>query len=311
MKTNSPASVAQLIADYHQRTSGITFTTDRLEFTGVGDKDVYNITAPFTSAGLQVIAGRVEARDSEHSTIVFFQEQQGKWTPVENAPTFPLQDPFFCFIAGELIFGGVEINPHPEHPGQLIWHTVFYRGRDILSLNRFACGPSGMKDIRLCQIQPGRIGVFTRPQGNIGGRGTIGYVEISYLEELTPDTIANAQLLDRQFNSDEWGGVNETHLLSDGTIGLLAHIACFDQQQRRHYYPGVFIFNPDTKNYSPIKIIAARSNLLPGDAKRPDLVDVIFPGGLIALADNRWRLYVGASDAQAHWIDIEDPFIGI
>lgn len=311
MHHHSPASVAELIADYHQRTSGMTFNTARLEFTGVGDKDVYNITAPFTSAGLQVIAGRVEARDSERSTIVFFHQLQGKWTPVADAPTFPLQDPFFCFIAGELIVGGVEVNPHPEHPEQLIWHTVFYRGRDIMSLNRFARGPAGMKDIRLCQIQPGRIGVFTRPQGDIGGRGTIGYVEIGSLEELTPETIASAQLLDRQFNSDEWGGVNETHLLSNGTIGVLAHIACFDQQQRRHYYPGVFIFNPDTKNYTTIKIIAARCHLLPGDAKRPDLVDVIFPGGLIALGDNRWRLHVGASDAQAHWIDIEDPFIGM
>lgn len=310
MKHNAPISAAQLLAEYQQRTVDTTFTTARLEFSGVGDKDVYNITAPFTSAGQQVLAGRVEARDSEHSTIVFFQQQQDKWTPIADAPTFQLQDPFFTWIEDELIFGGVEINPHPDNPEQLIWHTVFFRGRDIYSLTRFASGPSGMKDIRLCQIEPGRIGVFTRPQGDIGGRGTIGYVEINSLEALTPATIASAELLDRQFNDDEWGGVNETHLLSDGTIGLLAHIACFDQQGGRHYYPGVFIFDPETKNYTPIKIIAARNNLLPGATKRADLVDVIFPGGLVALSDNRWRLYVGASDAEAHWIDIKESFNG-
>ncbi|OMQ23775.1 MTP-1 family protein [Serratia oryzae] len=310
MKHHSPVSVAQLIAEYRQRTSGTTFTTARLEFCGVGDRDVYNITAPFISAGREVIAGRVEARDSEHATIVFFTEREGQWTPLEDAPRLQLQDPFFTWIEEELVFGGVEIAPHPDKPAQLIWQTVFYRGPDITSLTRFTCGPSGMKDIRLCQIQPGRIGVFTRPQGEIGGRGMIGYAEIGSLDELTPSVIAGAELLERQFNSDEWGGVNETHLLSDGTIGLLAHIACFDQQGRRHYYPGVFIFNPDTRNYTPIKIIAARDNLLPGAAKRPDLVDVIFPGGLVALPDNRWRLYVGASDAEAHWIDIEDPFNG-
>lgn len=310
MINNLPISVAQLVTDYQQRTSGTTYPTGRLEFTGVGNKDVYNITAPFTSAGQVVIAGRVEARDSEHSTIVFFSEQQGKWAPVENAPTFQLQDPFFTWIEDELIFGGVEINPHPDNADQLIWHTVFFRGRDIYSLTRFASGPSGMKDIRLCHIQPGRIGVFTRPQGEIGGRGTIGYVEINNLASLTPATIASAELFDRQFVTDEWGGVNETHLLQDGTIGLLAHIACFDQHGRRHYYPGVFTFNPDTRHYTPIKIIAARNNLLPGATKRPDLVDVIFPGGLIVLPNNHWRLYVGASDAEAHWIDIEDPFIG-
>ncbi|AJJ56155.1 hypothetical protein BZ17_4123 [Yersinia pseudotuberculosis IP 32953] len=310
MRHAPPASVAQLFADYQKRTAHNTFSTGRLEFTGVGDKDVYNITAPFTSAGQVVSAGRVEARDSEHSTIVFFREQQGRWAPVENAPTFQLQDPFFTWIEDELIFGGVEINPHPDNPGQLIWHTVFFRGRDIHSLTRFASGPPGMKDIRLCHIQQGRIGVFTRPQGKIGGRGTIGYVEINNLEALTPETITSAELFEQQFNSEEWGGVNETHLLCDGTIGLLSHIACFDQHGRRHYYPGVFIFNPDTKNYTPIKIIAARDNFLPGAAKRPDLVDVIFPGGLIVLPNNGWRLYVGASDAEAHWIDIEDPFSG-
>lgn len=311
MKKSSPASAARRLADYRKRTQGVTVSTDRISFTGVGDNDVYNITAPFTSAGRTVIAGRVEARDSEHSTIVFFQQRQDVWAPVADAPTFQLQDPFFTRIGEELIFGGVEINPHPDNPQQLIWHTVFFRGRDIFSLTRFTSGPSGMKDIRLCQIEPGRIGVFTRPQGDIGGRGKIGYLEINDLQALTPAAIAGAELLDGQFNDDEWGGVNETHLLTDGTIGLLAHIACFDQQGGRHYYPGVFIFDPKTKNYTPIKIIAERNNLKPGATKRADLVDVIFPGGLVALSDNGWRLYVGASDAEAHWIDIEEPFTRI
>ncbi len=171
--------------------------------------------------------------------------------------------------------GGVEINPHPDNPRQLIWHTVFFRGRDIHSLTRFASGPPGMKDIRLCHIQQGRIGVFTRPQGKIGGRGTIGYVEINNLEALTPETITSAELFEQQFNSEEWGGVNETHLLCDGTIGLLSHIACFDQHGRRHYYPGDLSLTRTPKLYAN-KIIAARDNFLPGATKRPDLVDVIF-----------------------------------
>lgn len=310
MKHHSPIRAAQLLADYQHKTAERTFSTGRLTFTGVGDNDVYNITAPFTSGGQRVIAGRVEARDSEHATIMFFSEHAGEWRPIDNAPRFTLQDPFFTWIDDELIFGGVEINPHPDKPGQLIWHTVFYRGADIFSLTRFASGPVGMKDIRLCQIAAGRIGVFTRPQGDIGGRGTIGYIEIANLQDLTPATLAKAELLDRQFTPDEWGGVNETHLLNDGRIGLLAHIACFDQQARRHYYPGTFIFDPDTKNYTPLKIIATRSDLQPGAAKRPDLVDVIFPGGIVLLSGDRWRLYVGASDAEAHWIEIDAPFTG-
>ena len=43
----------------------------RLKFTSVGDRDVYNITAPFDVDGEKVIAARVEKRDSEFSNIMF------------------------------------------------------------------------------------------------------------------------------------------------------------------------------------------------------------------------------------------------
>lgn len=308
MKEMTPIKVEQLVNEYHQRRGQVTMPTARMIFSGVGDNDVYNITAPIRYKDQWVIAGRVEARDSEHSTIMFFIEEKGYWKPLDNAPTFVLQDPFFTYIGDELVFGGVEVSPHPTKVDQLIWRTVFYRGRDIFNLHFFAVGPVGMKDIRLCQLSDDKIAVFTRPQGNPGGRGAIGYTEISNLDALTCDAIENAQLLNQQFITDEWGGVNETHLLENGTIGLLAHIACFDAQDQRHYYPTIFIFDPRTRNYSQMKIIATRQDLTPGVSKRPDLVDVIFPGGLVAINKLRWKLYVGASDAESHWIEIDNPF---
>lgn len=283
---------------------------ERLLFTGVGDNDVYNITAPFEDLGEKVIAGRVESRDSESSTIVFFVENEaGQWSPREGAPSFALQDPFFTRIGGELIVGGVQTFPHPSIEHALMWRTVFYKGSNIESLKRFFAGPDGMKDLRIAELEDGSIAVFTRPQGEKGGRGKIGYARIPSLEALTIEVIEQAPLLKGQFNDEEWGGANELHLLKDGCIGVLGHIACFDADRDRHYYPMSFIFDPGNESYTPIQIIAERSNFLPGEAKMNELADVVFSGGLVRQLDGTAVLYAGISDAEAHRLVIPDPFL--
>lgn len=289
------------------RKKGTVQRGERLHFTGVGNRDVYNITAPFIDRGEPVIAGRVESRDSEHSEVVFFHERDGAWRPRPGDPVLNLQDPFHARIHGELVVGGVEIFPHPKLPGRLSWRTRFYRGSEIRTLKPFAVGPDGMKDIRLVELANGRIGVFTRPQGEIGGRGTIGYVEISSLDELTIDAILSATLLE-QFHADEWGGANEAHLLRNGLIGVLGHIARYDEHYNKYYYPMVFAFDPVTRTASGMEIIAVRDDFPPGPAKLPSLVNVIFSGGLIRKGGGLAELYVGVSDAEAHRIIVPDPF---
>lgn len=76
-------------------------------------------------------------------------------------------------IGDETIFGGVEVYPnHTIHDPQGIgYRTVFYHGYDFSSLRKFAEGPDMMKDIRLVQLANGKLGVFTRPQGGLNGRG--------------------------------------------------------------------------------------------------------------------------------------------
>jgi hypothetical protein len=283
---------------------------EKLIFGGVETRDVYNITAPFMDNGELVIAGRVEDRDKECSEVMFFVQRKGEWVPRNGAPVFALQDPFFTFIRGELVFGGVEVYFDGDDPHYVTsWRTVFYRGQSVNGLEPFAKGPLSMKDIRLVGLENSRIGVFTRPMMVDGARALIGYVEIGALEELTEEAISGAELLQHQFLPEEWGGANEVHLLSGGTIGVLGHVAYMEDNNIRHYHPMVFAYDPATHRYSSLKMIATRSMFPDGPAKRPDLEDVIFSGGLIRHNNGTASLYVGVSDAEAHMMVIPDPFL--
>ena len=110
-------------------------------------------------------------------------------------------------------------------------------------------------------------------------------------------------------DDDEWGGANEIHLLKNGKVGVLAHIACFsDNGKNRHYASSAFVYDPETEKYSEMKMIASRDLFSPGVAKRPDLEDVVFSGGLKREGNGKAVLYAGIGDAEAHWLEINDPF---
>ncbi|NUK29870.1 DUF1861 family protein [Parageobacillus sp. VR-IP] len=307
LKKTDAKTCAMLLKEFENAPQ--PFNPEKLIFKGIGDRDVYNISAPFEDEGELVIAGRVEPRDSEHSEVYFFVNRNGEWIPREGAPVFQLQDPFFTKIGGELIFGGVQTFSNPTMESSLGWRTVFYRGKRIADLKEFAKGPDGMKDVRLIELKDGSIGVLTRPQGEKGGRGKIGFIRIPSLDDFTCEVMENAPLLEGQFIDEEWGGANEPHLLSNGLIGVLGHIACFDEEGHRHYYPMVFVLNPDTMEFSDIELIATRSHFLEGVSKRPDLADVVFSGGLVRKGDGTADLYAGVGDAEAQKITIMDPFV--
>lgn len=287
------------------------FFAEKLIFEGVGEKDVYNITAPFLVQKERVIAGRVESRDSEESEIRFFVQKEGKWYLKEDAPVFRLQDPFYTFIDGELILGGVETYPAPEMPEKVGWRTVFYKGSSLENLKQFFTGPDRMKDLRLIQLQDGTIGIFTRPQGAKGGRGKIGFVRIDRLEDLSVETVEEAPLLTDQFTDEEWGGCNEIHVLKDGTLGIVGHIACYDAEGNRHYYSMTFCLDPESGRKTDLKLLAVRSDFLPSEPKRNDLADVVFSGGLIRHSNRTATLYAGIGDADAQCILLPDPFAGL
>ena len=281
----------------------------KIEFGGVGDRDVYNIAAPFRFRGETLIAGRVEPRATEHATVVLFRRSRdGVWRPRAGAPTFEgLQDPCVTIIGDDLILGGVHY-PVELPDGRIIWRMKFYRGARVEELAHFLTGPDGMKDIRLAGLPDGRVALFSRPHCGPGSRGRIGFAVVDGLEALNAEVISAAPILNGQFTDTEWGGVNEAHLLRDGRLGLLGHIAWMETGEIRHYYAMVFAIDPGTGRTSPIRLIATRSQFPQGPAKRPDLVDVIFAGGLLRYWDGTATLFAGLSDAEAGYARIPDPF---
>lgn len=305
-------SVAQLLAENRTQPNALKRPPDgkKLRFTGIGARDVYNPTAPFKmmvrGRATEILAARVEPRNSETSAVVFFEKSKGRWRPLEGAPQFQLQDPFFSQIGGELVFGGVET--FPKDGGGLGYRTIFYRGHTLSELKPFTRGPEGMKDIRLASLPDGRLLVLTRPQGVIGGRGQIAMTVLAGLASLGPEAIAGAKVIEGLFAADEWGGANELHLLRDGRVGVLGHIARFDENGNRHYYPIAFTIDPATGQHTALKILLERAQLPPGASKRPDLEDVLFSGGLVRGRDGAAVLYLGAGDAEAYRVTIPDPF---
>ncbi|BBN97993.1 DUF1861 family protein [Sporolactobacillus terrae] len=296
-----------LLEDYMSRHPTI-YEVEKLNFLGAGAKDVYNCTAPFCDEGRQLIAARVESRESEEAHVGFFEQTAEGWRLIPDLPFFPLQDPFVTRIDGQLLFGGVWVKRAANGDSQ--WRTLFYQGASIRMLKPYFGGPIGMKDLRLAQLPNGQILVLTRPQGRKGGRGKIGYLVLASLNELTLDKIADAPLLEGHFAEAEWGGANEVHPLKNGTAGVLGHIAYFDAQGNRHYYSMVFALDPLTGRHTPVKIIAVRKDFLDGPAKRTDLRDVVFSGGAIRHKESGvMELYAGTSDAEAQRIVIDDPFL--
>lgn len=279
----------------------------RLVFKGCDGYDVYNPTAPFFYDGMKLMICRVEKRDSEHSKAIFFKEiEENVYEKMMNMPEYDLQDPYISKIGEYYVFGGTEIFEHPENKGNLWWRARFYYGTRLDDLKPLTVGPSGMKDIRLVGISENKIGVFGRPQGNIGGRGKITFGIINHLNELTPEKIDSLELIEK-FHDDEWGGVNEARLLSNGHIGVIGHIAKYSNEPDRHYYPMAFSLNPETMEHTEIEIIARRSHLLPGPTKRPDLKDVLFSAGLV-VENGKSILYTGVSDCEIQCVEVQNPF---
>jgi len=98
--------------------------------------------------------------------------------------------------------------PGRDAPG---WRMSFNRGTKLDTLRPFLQGPDHIKDIRLVESASERVGVCSRPQETLGGRGQIGFATVDSLDELTATAIDTAPLLAGQFLSEERGGANELH----------------------------------------------------------------------------------------------------
>ncbi len=282
-----------------------------LSFIGVDGYDVYNISTPFVCQGRTYLAGRVEKRENEFSFVRIFEKTgEDEYTAILPEMTFRnLQDPFVTIVQGEIVLGGVQIVTHPLNAERIIsWQTLFFRGKTPDQLELCAVGPSCMKDIRLCELADGRVAIFSRPQGKKGGKGRIGFTVIDSLEDLCADTILDAAIDPSFFCDDEWGGCNEVHLLKNGLLGVMGHIA-FRDENGLHYNAMSFVMNPATGEHTAPRILATRADVSHSpQSKRPDLMDVLFTAGVVRHGDGTATLYTGVSDCEAWCAEIADPF---
>ncbi|MFA5005888.1 MAG: DUF1861 family protein [Candidatus Izemoplasmatales bacterium] len=298
-----PTALSTLV-ERHRRNPAV-YETARLEFLGVDGFDVYNVSNEFSWKGRRLIAGRVERRESERSAVRFFEKVDLDCYRVLPGGIDDFQDPYATVLDGALLIGGTAI--HEDADGRIdTWNTAFYRGDDLSTLVRIADAPAKMKDVRV--ERRGVLHVFTRPQGGIAGPGRIGYYACDDLSGVNPAAIASAPLLATQFPEGCWGGVNQILPLEGGLLGIVGHIATMSEGDVRHYYGMTFVFDPATRRSTEVNILCERRDFTPGAAKRPDLVDVVFAGGLVRHGNGTATVYVGLSDAEAHAAIVDDPF---
>lgn len=281
--------------------------TKKITFRGVKGEDVYNIAAPLVWQGKTYLPGRVEPRHKEASRIVFFAEIGNDLYSATKYQILNFQDPCVTMIDEHLVIGGTEIFTD-DKDNITHWHTTFYKGTGLDSLEKALVAPYKMKDVRLLEDKHG-IHVFSRPQGGKAGPGKIGYTFAAKFSDITTNIIDGAAIIPNQFSDTTWGGVNDAFVLKNGWLGILGHIATFSAGNVRHYYGMTFAFNPKTKVATQMKIICERNDFAAGETKRPDLVDVVFVGGIIRHDDGLATLYAGLSDAEGHYAILEDPFM--
>lgn len=333
----APKSYRTLLKEFYERNVGNVLPIGELLKFNLGEDSthltIYN-PEPVVIDGQTYIWARVEERTEEKDSVVrlFKEGENGEWDIVEKTPVFKgLQDPFYCgVIDGYHILGGVQVYD-VVGTSDLGYKNVFYRYiksfAELISPNGeiydpFAVGPEMMKDIQLIQRENSRIGVFTRPQGQFGGRGRIGYFEIDsldqiesaladYVQQKDPKTLIKGLFIDQELGDEEWGGANQLFILPDGKIGVLGHIASFgDNSNKKNYCPMTFIFDPETGSVSDVQIIATAEQFPPVEVKKSDLGSICYGSGLVRLGNGDAWLYVGLGDSKAGRILIKDPFGG-
>ena len=275
----------------------------KLIFKGVKNKDVYNITSPFIINNEQYILGRIEKRKDHISKIAFFKKiKDHEFIIDKKLPSFNLEDPFINFIGKEIILGGVEVKNRS-------YRTAFFKGKSVYDLKLYKKGPIGMKDIRLVELKDKKIGIFTRPQGKIGGRGRIGFMIVDSIEDLknlNDKAFFDAKLLPLNIEEDEWIGANLAFILNKDKIRVIGHIANM-KNKCKNYYLIKFDFDYIKNKITGLKIIIRRKDLPKGESKNKELKNILFPGG-ITREKNKTILYCGASDAEAYEIKLKSIF---
>ncbi|WP_435164324.1 MTP-1 family protein [Paenibacillus glycanilyticus] len=295
------------------------YESAKLIFRGIDGFDVYNPSIPFEWQGKRYIYGRVEKRQEWARSWVRLFEQSGpdEWTLVPDTMIYQLEDPYVSIVNEQLVLGGTHVR---YNQGRLdTFYGYFYKGTDVHDLLYFTTGPDYMKDIRLVQLPGSKIGVFSRPRSEevrqkYGSESLIGFTVINSLDELSSSAIENAPHIPGLFQKDEWGGCNQAYLLESGRIGVIGHI-CYKAADSRNqeiwtYMNMSFVLDPQTNQFTNLKIIGTRPCYPEGPAKKPNLTDCAFTAGIEMRPDGKVNLYSGIGDTESGRIAIDYPFEG-
>lgn len=295
------------------------YESAKLRFHGVKGYDVYNSSVPFEWKGQCYIFGRVERREEwARSWVRLFRHAGGdEWTLVPDSMIYQLEDPYISKIREELVLGGTHVRYKQSRIDT--YYGYFYKGTDLMDLYYFTTGPDYMKDIRLVELENGKIGVFSRPRNEeilrrFGAESQIGFVTIDSLIELTSDVIENAPYIPGIFGDQEWGGCNQAYALTSGRIGVIGH-KCYNELNEAGvkvstYLNIAFVFDPVVHRAIDVKIIGTRHCYPEGPSKKPELVDCAFTGGIVPRPDGKVDLYSGIGDCEVGRIVIDNPFEG-
>lgn len=310
-------SIQERKAEFEAHIAEKVYESVKLRFLGVEGWTVYNCSIPFTSEGKEYIFGRVERLDQWANSHVRLFEKTGRdeYTLVKDHMVYQLEDPYVARIQGELTLGGTHVR---KKGGKIdTVYGYFYRGKTLDDLIYFTSGPKGMKDIRLIDLQDGRIGVFSRPRNEeirkkYGSESMIGFAVIRSLDELTDEVVSGAKPIDGIFDQGEWGGCNQAYLLENGKIGVIGHQSFAQPMEGRDplavYLNVAFEFDPETFEVSNRKVIGTRKCYPAGQSKLPQLEDCTFTTGIVVRKDGRADLYGGLGDTEEGRITIDYPF---
>lgn len=281
-----------------------------LTFKGVDGFDVYNCSVPFSYKGSVHLFGRIEKREEWANSHVRLFKQTGKdeFTLVPGSMTWSLEDPFVSKINGEVIFGGTRVRKVKDTV--TMYYSDFLRGTPE-NLLYYCTGPNNMKDVRLVELNDGRIGVFSRPKTDTFS--FIGFTTINRFEELTPKIIEKAEPLN-VLHTGAWGGVNQAYLLESGMIGCVAHYS-FNSRSPKGVVLAVyvnysFVVNPNTRATHLERIIGTRDCYPSCPDKAAKLEDCAFTSGIVMRPDGKCDLYSGLGDTCEGRITIDYPFEG-
>ena len=287
-----------------------------LTFSGMNGYDVYNCSIPFEWEGKRYLFGRVERREDFANSVTFLFEETERdhYSPVEGAVVYPIEDPHVALIGDEIILGGTHVRKRRNQIDTL--YGYYYRGRDLRFLSHFTCGPANMKDIRLVELQDGRVGVFTRPRGKriteiYGSEAVVGFAILNSINELDDTIVDKARVIDGLFAEGEWGGCNQCYLLKDGRIGVIGH-RCYKQPTPevvlQTYVNIAFIFDPFAFTISDMQVIGDKQSYPPTPHMLPYLADCAFTSGIEMRPDGKADLYSGLGDVAQGRIVIDAPF---